>query len=305
MAISTRMVLLCGSAVLLSQAVPAWAQDAASQAAQSQATTPPGKSPTTSTEPEYSQDIVVTANRREQSVLKVPEQITALTGEDLAKRNTRSIEEFVGFVPGLNVQSANPGANLLVVRGVTTGSQSSNAVGAYLDDVPLNASNGFAAGQVQLSIDAFDLDRVEVLSGPQGTLYGASSLGGTIRYITAKPQLDRGAARLEGEVSTTDHGGTNTGGRGMINIPLVEGRLAFRADFVHQYDSGFQDDPGLGLKNQGAGLVTGVRASLLAQVTDNLDVQISGFSQVNDARGLNAADRNGDTGARIPGQGYY
>lgn len=303
MAKTTRIALLCSGAALLCHAAPAWAQNAAPQPAPPQAT-PTGTGSTSTTGPATLQEVVVTANRREQSVIKVPEQITALTGENLANRDLRSIDEFVGFVPGLNVQTANPGANLLVVRGVTTGSQSSNAVGAYLDDVPLNASNGFAAGQVQLSINAFDLDRVEVLSGPQGTLYGASSLGGTIRYITAKPQLYRYSAEVDGEVSSTAHGGTNDGERGMINIPIVEGRLAFRADLIHQYDSGFEDDPGLGLHDQGAGRVNGVRASLLGQITDKLDVQFTVFSQDDDDTGLNAADRN-PTGGRVPGEGYY
>ena len=255
--------------------------------------------------PDYGQDIVVTANRRAQSVLSVPAQVTALTGDDLAKRNTRSLDEFVGFVPGLSVQSATVGANLIVVRGVTTGSQSTNAVGAYLDDVPVNSSNGFAGGYRQLSLNVFDLDRVEVLSGPQGTLYGASSLGGTIRYITAKPQLDRVGARLEGEVSTTDHGGTNTGGRGMINIPIVQDRLAVRADFVQQYDSGFANNPGLGRIHEGSGATIGGRVSLLAQITPDLDVQITGFAQRVRNNGINTVDRNSLTGAVVPGEGFY
>ena len=259
----------------------------------------------TAAAPDSSQDIIVTASRREQSLLTVPSQITALTGDVLTKRNTRSLDEFVGFVPGLNVQSATPGSNLIVVRGVTTGSQSTNAVGAYLDDVPLNSSNGFAGGYRQLSVNVFDLDRVEVLSGPQGTLYGASSLGGTIRYITSKPQLDRGAARLEGEVSTTKHGGTNTGGRGMINMPLVQDKLALRADFVQQYDSGFIDNPVLGLNNQGDGRTIAVRASLLAKPSDRLDIQITGYTQKVENEGINAADRNSLTGARVPGQNDY
>ena len=298
-----KTALLAGSATLMLTSVPALAQGQSTTAAESQSsgnTTAPA-----ATQSDYGQDIVVTANRREQSVLNVPAQVTALTGDDLAKRNTRSLEEFVGFVPGLSVQSANPGSNLIVVRGVTTGSQATNAVGAYLDDVPLNSSNGFAGGYRQLSINAFDLERVEVLSGPQGTLYGASSLGGTIRYITAKPQLSRVEARVEGEISTTEHGGTNTGSRGMINLPIVQDRLALRADFIQQYDSGFADDPGLGLRNQGDGQTIAARVSLLGQITPNLDVQITGFTQNVVNHGQNTVDRNSLTGSVIPGEGTY
>lgn len=299
---NTKTTLLAGCAVLLTSA-PAMAQQQAPSPTDAQASG--STTGTAATQPDYGQDIVVTANRREQSVLNVPAQITALTGNDLAKRNTRSLDEFVGFVPGLSVQSATPGANLIVVRGVTTGSQATNAVGAYFDDVPVNSSNGFAGGYRQLSLNVFDLDRVEVLSGPQGTLYGASSLGGTIRYITAKPQLDRGAARLEGEVSTTDNGGINTGGRGMINIPLVPDRLALRADFVQQYDSGFADNPRLGRNNQGSGAVIAARASLLAQITPDLNVQITGFTQTVRNNGVNTVDRNPVTGGLVAGEGFY
>ena len=295
-----KAALMFGSAACMLASAPADAQEAQNRPQQTGETTDPA-----ATAGESAQDIVVTANRREQSVLDVPAQITALTGNDLAKRNTRSLDEFVGFVPGLSVQSATVGANLIVVRGVTTGSQATNAVGAYLDDVPVNSSNGFAGGYRQLSLNVFDLDRVEVLSGPQGTLYGASSLGGTIRYITAKPQLDRGAARLEGEVSTTEHGGTNTGGRGMINIPIVQDRLAFRADFVQQYDSGFADNPTLGRNNQGDGRTISARASLLAQITPDLDVQVTGFTQTVNNNGINTVDRNPLTGALVAGEGFY
>ncbi|WP_174286235.1 TonB-dependent receptor [Sphingomonas bacterium] len=297
MKINLRTALLCGNMVMLVPAMPAWAQD--------QSTTPVATPPTTTNQPEYGQDIIVTASRRSESIRNVPEQITALTGEDLSKRNARSLDEFVGFVPGLNIQSDTPGSNLIVVRGVTTGSQQSNAVGAYLDDVPLNSSSGFGQGQRQLSINAFDLDRIEVLSGPQGTLYGASSLGGTIRYITARPQLDRPAARLEGEVSSTDHGGTNTSGRGMINMPLVQDRLAFRASVVQQYDTGFADDPVLGLKNQGDNRVIAARASLLAQVTPDLDVQVTGLTEDIVNKGINSVDRDPITHALTPGEGTY
>ena len=295
--------LLCGAATCLLIATPAMGQEQTTDETGQQAG---NESPAEAAERvDFSQEIVVTASRREQSLLEVPLQVTALTGSDLANRNLRSLDEFAGFIPGLSVQSSSPGVNLIAVRGVTTGAQPTNAVGIYLDDVAIGSSSGFAAGARALSINAFDLDRVEVLSGPQGTLYGASSLGGTVRYITARPQLDRGAARLEGELSQTNHGGTNSGGRGMINMPLIMDRVALRADVIHQYDTGFVDDPSLGLENQGSGSTLGARVSLRAELTPNLDVQLTGFTQRINVTGVNTVERNPVTGEPLPGAGPY
>ena len=295
--------LLCGAAMCFLITTPAVGQEQTPDDTGEQAG---NETPAEAAERiDYAQEIVITASRREQSLLDVPLQVTALTGSDLANRNLRSLDEFAGFVPGLSVQSNSPGVNLIAIRGVTTGAQPTNAVGIYLDDVPIGSSNGFAAGARALSVNAFDLTRVEVLSGPQGTLYGAGSLGGTVRYITAEPQLDRGAARVEGEVSQTHHGGTNSGGRGMINLPLINDRLALRADVIHQYDTGFVDDPTLGLKNQGSGSTLGARVSLLAELTPNLDVRLTGFTQRVNVEGVNLVQRNQLTGEVLPGAGAY
>lgn len=301
--LNLRGMLLCGGAMCMFVASAAHAQKQTTDETGRQAgNETPAES---AARPDNDQDIVVTANRREQSVLDVPAQVTAFTGSDLSNRNLRSLDEFAGFIPGLSVASSSPGTNLIAIRGVTTGAQPTNAVGIYLDDVAVGSSSGFAAGARALSVAAFDLDRVEVLSGPQGTLYGASSLGGTVRYITARPQLDRGAARLEGEVSQTRKGGTNSGGRGMINIPLIQDRLAFRADVIHQYDTGFVDDLAGRRNNQGSGSTLAARASLRAEVTPNLDVQITGFTQRIEVTGSNTVERNPVTGEPLPGAGYY
>src|SRR6202008_4941314 len=133
--------------------------------------------------------VILPAPRRSESIQNVPSSVTALTSGTLEQIKARDLNDFAGFVPGLSFSSTGPSTNLLVIRGITTGSQLSSATGVYLDDVPLGASTSNGIGYQSLNVNAFDLNRVEVLNGPQGTLYGATSLGGTVKYVTNSPDL--------------------------------------------------------------------------------------------------------------------
>jgi outer membrane receptor protein involved in Fe transport len=194
-------------------------------------------------------DIVVTATRRSETIQRVPQQVTALTGKDLSQINAHTLGDFAGFVPGLSTVSSGP-TSLIAIRGVTTGTQLSSTVGLYVDEVPIGASTPFGLGGFSFNTNVFDLDRVEVLNGPQGTLFGANSLGGTLRYITAAPDLAGFHAAGETELSTTDHGGTNYGFRAMINAPLTSW-AALRLTGLEEYTSGYVDDPSHNRRNQG------------------------------------------------------
>src|SRR5579872_3620306 len=108
-------------------------------------------------------EIIVTATRRSESIQSVPSQVTALTAGTLDQINARDLNDFAGFVPGLSFYSEGPSTNLLVIRGITTGSQLSSATGVYLDDIPLGASTSNGVGYQSLNINAFDLNRIEVL----------------------------------------------------------------------------------------------------------------------------------------------
>jgi outer membrane receptor protein involved in Fe transport len=122
------------------------------------------------------------------------------------------------------------------------------------------------------------MDRVEVLDGPQGTLYGANSMGGAIKYITAKPELEIYDARIEVEVSDTEHGGFNDGLRMMANIPIGD-NVAIRLDGVQQFDTGYAQDPDDNRKDVGAGRTFAGRASLFAQITPDIDVRLTAMAQ--------------------------
>jgi iron complex outermembrane receptor protein len=246
--------------------------------------------------------IVVTASRRSESVQNVGGQVTALSGADLAQMHANSFADFANTVPGLSYASSGPTSNLIAIRGVTTGStQLGSAVGLYLDDVPLGASTQFGLGSEAFNINVFDLSRVEVLNGPQGTLYGANALGGTLKYVTAPPDLESYDARAEVEGSNTDHGSYNDSLRAMVNIPLFDGTAALRIDGLQQYDSGYTQDPDHDRKDLGTGRTFSGRASFLWQVTPDIDVRLSAFAQKIDADGADVSFRNFTTGQPVEG----
>ena len=223
-------------------------------------------------------EVIVTATRRSESIQNVPSSITALTSNTLEQIKARDLNDFAGFVPGLSFASTGPSTNLLVIRGITTGSQLSSATGVYLDDIPLGASTSNGVGYQSLNINAFDLNRIEVLNGPQGTLYGATSLGGTIKYIPNAPDLKSFGLDAGVEVSSTEHGHINHAYTGMVNLPIAE-VAAVRIDGYQVYDSGYAKDPIYGRDNQGWARSEGGRVALLLQPTDDLDIQLRASTQ--------------------------
>jgi iron complex outermembrane receptor protein len=223
-------------------------------------------------------EIIVTATRRSESIQNVPSSITALTANTLEEIKARDLNDFAGFVPGLSFASTGPSTNLLVIRGITTGSQLSSATGVYLDDIPLGASTSNGVGYQSLNINAFDLNRIEVLNGPQGTLYGATSLGGTIKYIPNSPDLKSFDLNAGVEVSSTEHGHINHAYTGMVNLPIAD-IAAIRIDGYQVYDSGYAKDPIYGRDNQGWARSEGGRFALLLQPTDDLDIQLRASTQ--------------------------
>lgn len=226
------------------------------------------------------ESVIVTATRRSESVQTVAGQVTALTGADLAQMHANTFADFASSVPGLSFASAGATSNLIAIRGVTTGtSQLGSAVGLYLDDVPLGASTQFGLGFQSFNVNLFDLDRVEVLNGPQGTLFGANALGGALRYITDKPDPEVFDGRVEVEGSDTDHGSFNDGLRFMANMPLFDGTAAIRVDGLQEYDSGYTQDPTHSRYNVGSGNTFSGRVSFLWQPTSDFDIRLSAYSE--------------------------
>ena len=248
-------------------------------------------------------EVIVTATRRSESIQNVAGQVTALTAGALTQINARDFNDFAGFVPGLSYSSTGPSTNLLVIRGITTGSQLSSATGVYLDDIPLGASTSNGIGYQSLNVNVFDLNRVEVLNGPQGTLYGATSLGGTVKYISNLPDLTGFRVEVGAQVSSTEHGGINHAYTGMVNLPFGNGIGAVRIDGYQVYDSGYAKDPVYHRDNQGWDRSEGGRVSLLLQPTDALDMRLTASTQHIPSESANVAFH--DPVTRRPIYGTY
>lgn len=186
------------------------------------------------------EEVIVTATRREGSVQDTPLSITAIGNEAIARNNFTGFESYLNTVPGVVIRDRAAGANEIIFRGITTdptfGSfNTGSTTGLYLGETPLSGLAHFGAN---VDLELVDIERVEVLRGPQGTLYGASSLGGTIRYVPVAPDLNEfgGNASLTYS-STSEGGGVNTNVNAALNVPLLEDQLALRIT-VYQNDSG-------------------------------------------------------------------
>ncbi|MGH8110720.1 MAG: TonB-dependent receptor, partial [Rhodanobacteraceae bacterium] len=225
--------------------------------------------------------IVVTATRRSEELQKVPMPVSVVTHLEIQRQHLQDFMDYTALVPGLNVVSTGPGETELSIRGISSGSeQPSASVGVYIDNTPFGSSSVFAAGSVLTpDLDPADLERIEVLRGPQGTLYGAGALGGVIRFITIPPDTENYSGRLQVGGTSVDGGGSGFSTRGMVNLPLVAGKLAIRANAYDSLNPGFIDDAGLGKTNVNENRVKGGRASLLWTPTDKTSLRITMLAQ--------------------------
>jgi iron complex outermembrane receptor protein len=181
------------------------------------------------------QEIVVTATRREESISKVPISITALNQDTLDEKGIRDITELVRFTPGVSIDTS--GTNQISIRGISS-SAGAGTTGIYIDDTPIQMRElGFNPDETLPK--AFDLDRVEVLRGPQGTLFGSGSEGGTVRYIMTQPSVTQESTYVRSEASYTEYGQPN----GEVGIahggPIIDGTLGYRASIWYRYDGGW------------------------------------------------------------------
>ena len=161
------------------------------------------------TNPDQFSEVVITAQKRTSTVQETPISITAVSGEDLQARGVASLASLAQGTPGVSLKTEGPSQTEIEMRGMTSSGGNSATVGFYLDDIPLAGPASAQNGHVVIDPDLYDLNRIEVLRGPQGTLFGSGSMGGTVRLITNQPKLSQFQSTAQSVLSGTDGGGFN------------------------------------------------------------------------------------------------
>ncbi len=260
------------------------------------------------------QEIVVTAQKREQRLQDVPISISVVSANEINRRGLVSAEDYLRAIPGVN-QTTRPQGQAIIIRGIETSPQSQNfssgtTVATYFGETPTTNTAG-TGGDTNIDIKLVDIERVEVLRGPQGTAFGNSALGGAVRTIPIAPKLDRFEGRVAANyLVTSGSGGDDHMGQAILNIPIVKDKLAVRA-VAYRYDNSgyyrnvagsdpaFQAGPvtrygaqafAVDDENAGASRFTGGRIAALFQATDALKFSFSYLKQVNEMDGMAYAD---------------
>ena len=248
-------------------------------------------SPASSDTPEASVErMVVTATKREKTLQEVPFSINAQSQADIQRTGADSLEELSRNVAGLTIQDLGPGQSQVAIRGVSAGQivrdqpGVKEQVGIYLDESVISLS------LFTPDLDLYDLQRVETLRGPQGTLFGSGSIGGTIRYITNQPNLNQAESSFETEFNTIDAGGTGGHFKGMVNLPFGNGAGAFRLVGYHKEYGGFIDalrEGGSVSEDVNDGTRSGFRAALTFEPADNISITPRAIYQEIETDGFN------------------
>ena len=212
--------------------------------------------------------IVVTALKRDQSLIEVPAAITVLGGEELQERGIENIQDLSFAVPGLTLREDGPGSYQIFLRGLSNQYGNGALVGVYLDEIPLSLSS-----IDQLVQPSLDLSQVEVLKGPQGTLYGQGAVAGVVRYVANKPDTNEFGASLQAQLSSVDDGDIGTQGEFMLNLPIAKDLFAVRVAGIIERDGGWQDQPEAGIENGNGNDVEHFRVKALWTPTENLAIE--------------------------------
>lgn len=236
--------------------------------AQAENVSPSGDSPSSLS----LEEVIVTATKRPEAVRRISGSVSAMTGGELEKLGAQSMADYISRTPGVVFNGNAPGNSTVTIRGISTTTridQGQGTTGYFLDDVPL--TDPFFSIAIP-DIDAFDVNNVSVLRGPQGTLFGSASLGGAINYQTAKPDASRWDGRVQGSYAGVTDGGDSQSGKVMINAPIVSDKLAVRGVYVYRDDAGFIDNIGTGRRDVDGVLVRGGRVQALWTPTDRTKV---------------------------------
>lgn len=233
---------------------------------------------TVSTAQTLLEEVVVTASKRgASSIQDLPTNISAIGADSLRKTHAMGFQDLSKYIAGLSAVDNGPGNQQIIIRGLSS-SAGAAQVSTYFDEIPATGAGGTNVAQTDLQL--YDLERVEVLRGPQGTLYGAGSQGGTLRYITNKPELSTVAGSLQADLGTRSRGaGEVYQLNGMLNAPIIDDRLALRAVAFHRDSDGYVDLPELGATNSNGEETRGGRLLGTLVLGEHTTLNASGWYQ--------------------------
>lgn len=237
-------------------------------------------------------ELVVTAERREEPLIGRGYAITAVSGAELQRMGGKTFADAALQIVGVTVTNLGSGRNKIFVRGLSDGSftgHTQSTVGLYLDDVPIT----YSAPDPDLRL--VDVERVEVLRGPQGTLYGSGSIGGIVRIVTVKPDPMAFGGDVSVEADAVQHGAQGTGVDATLNLPLLSGRAAIRGSVYRDERPGYIDNTRLGLKDVNYGQRSGARVAGLVNLNDAWRLE-AGFAH----QSINTRDSQYAQGAGAP-----
>lgn len=226
--------------------------------------------------PETVDEVLITATRRESRLMETPVSITALSGDSLRGMGADSFSDFANRVPGLTSIDVGPGQKRYALRGLQSAGEPEVAL--YYDEIPISGLPGASldTGDSQPDIKLWDVDRIEVIRGPQGTLYGNGSIGGAIRILSRRPALDRLDGAIEATAAATAEGSPSWRVNSMLNVPIIDNRLAVRVTGYYRREGGWLDNPyrpevslpQIAGSNLNTERTWGGRASITFQATD-------------------------------------
>ena len=248
--------------------------------------------------------VIVTAARRREPVREVPLKVDVLQTDTLERNGDRELADYVADQPGVTLSHGGSFSGALSIRGLATASLGAASVGVYVDDVATGSSAPYGLGSTTpLDMGLLDLNHIEILRGPQGTLYGAGAMGGLVKYVTNEPDSSELSGSVRVAASSTEDGGAGSTVSGVLNVPIKTDVAAVRFAGYRTRFGGYDDTVGLAAdKNVNRGITEGARISGLLTPSRNLSVRLTATTQDAKRNGNNYEDLNPATGQFTQGE---
>ena len=248
--------------------------------------------------------VIVTAARRREPVREVPLKVDVLQTDTLERNGDRELADYVADQPGVTLSHGGSFSGALSIRGLATASLGAASVGVYVDDVATGSSAPYGLGSTTpLDMGLLDLNHIEILRGPQGTLYGAGAMGGLVKYVTNEPDSSELSGSVRVAASSTKDGGAGSTVSGVLNVPIKTDVAAVRFAGYRTRFGGYDDTVGLAAdKNVNRGITEGARISGLLTPSRNLSVRLTATTQDAKRNGNNYEDLNPATGQFTQGE---